>query len=176
MKIYCLLFVLVSCAEKQVVETPKYFDIKGLFAKQIVELSAEKPNFTKSVELNSESETKQLSAINWEKELEPFLAADLNKPAFTQSYDVVETDSTLRYLLKIGEKKPISSIWMMKKRHKNQITFIEIASNDENLLYNWNKTLFATFEGNKLKKYSVKGSQKILIFAEEKFHIIGQRK
>ncbi len=170
------MFILFSCTEKQAINAPKYFDIKGLFAKQIEELSVEKPNFTKSVELNGEHETKLVSTINWEKELEPFIAADLNKSAFAQSYEIIETDSTLRYLLKAGEKNTISSIWMMKKRLENQITFIEIASNDENLLYNWNKTSIAIFEGNKLKKYSVKGSQKILIFDEEKFHIIGQRK
>lgn len=172
----CLLFFLIACAEKPIEKTRKYFDIKALFASQIVVLGKEKSIFKKEISINGEKEIKELSAINWEKELDPFLQSDINKPAFLQSYEIVETDSTLRYLLKAGEKQPISSIWMMKKRNSKDITYIEIAASSENLLYSWNKTLIAIFKNGFLQKYSVIGDQKILVFDQENYQIIGQRK
>ncbi len=169
--LFCIFF---SCSERQEKIHYSYFDIKDLFVKQITDLSKNKPVFIKSAKLNGEQETQELTTINWKKELEPFVESDLNKPAFVQSYNIVETDSTLQYLLKTGEKLPISSILL--KRKKNQISNIEIAVNDENMLYTWNKALIAEFEKGQLKKYSIKGNQKILIFEQENFHIIGQRK
>ncbi len=65
---------------------------------------------------------------------------------------------------------------MVKKPNEDKISQINIESRDENPLYNWNKTLIAIFENGKLNKYSIKGEQKILIFEQENFHIIGQRK
>jgi hypothetical protein len=175
-KFLAILILLISCAEKPAEKTHKYFDIKSLFSKQIEELVKEKPIFKKEITINAEKEAKDLSEINWTKELDPFLQSDINKPAFMQSYDIEETDSTLRYSLKTDEKLPISSILIMNKKEDNQLKSIEIISSDENLLYNWSKTLTASFENNKLQKYSVKGKQKILVFDEENYQIIGKRK
>lgn len=176
-KIFLLLAIITfSCEQKQEKDTQKYFDIKNLFTNQINVLIAEKPVFIKTVEINSEKETKEFNTIDWKKELDPFVMMDINKPAYAKSYETIITDSTLRYLLKKGEKLPISSIWMMKKRNSNQISFIEIASREENMLYGWEKTLTAFFENGILKKYNIRGKQKIMIFDEEVYKIEGIRK
>jgi hypothetical protein len=171
-----LAIITFSCQQKEENSTQKYFDIKSLFTNQINVLSTEKPVFVKNVEINSEKETKEFDSIDWKKELDPFVMMDINKPAYAKSYEIIETDSTLKYLLKKDEKLPISSIWMMKKRNSNQISFIEIASNEENMLYGWNKSLTAEFEKGILKKYNISGKQKIMIFDEEVYKIEGVRK
>jgi hypothetical protein len=176
-KAYFLLSILFfSCAQEQDVKTIKYFDIKALFNNQMEMLAKQKPVFNKEVEINSEKEIKDISNINWEKELSPFIQSDINKPAFLGSYDIIETDSTLKYSLKTGEKKPISSISITKSQQNQQIKFINIASSDENMLYRWEKHITATFEEGNLKKYTIKGKQKILVFDEENYNIMGKRK
>lgn len=176
-KAYFLLSILFfSCEKEQEVKTIKYFDIKALFTNQIAMLTIQKPVFNKKVEINLEKENKEISDINWEKELSPFIQSDINKPAFLGSYDIIETDSTLKYSLKAGEKKPISSISITKSLQKQQIKFINIASSDENMLYRWEKELKANFESGNLKKYTIEGKQKILVFDEENYKIVSNRK
>ena len=176
-KIYILLAIItLSCEKKQENDTQKYFDIKGLFTNQISDLVNKKPVFVKIVEINSEKEAKEFNSIDWKKELDPFLMMDINKPAYAKSYETIETDSTLKYSLKKGEKLPISSILIEKKRNSNQISFIEIVSNEKNMLYGWKKTLTASFENGILKKYNISGKQKIMIFDEEVYKIEGKRK
>jgi hypothetical protein len=173
---FFLALITFSCQQKEEYSTQKYFDIKGLFTNQIIVLSGEKPVFVKNVEINSEKETKEFASIDWKKELDPFVMMDINKPAYAKSYEKIETDSTLKYLLKKGEKLPISSVSIKKNRNVDQISFIEITSNEENMLYGWKKTLIAEFEKGILKKYNISGKQKIMIFDEEVYKIEGIRK
>jgi hypothetical protein len=173
---FSLLLFLFGCSGKQNTVSNNYFDINGLFKMQISNLIQEKPIFIKSVQLNGQNETKELVNINWQKELEPFSSADINKPAFTTSYTSTETDTSLIYTLKNGEKQPIKSINISKRRNEKEINGIEIISADENFLYHWSKIISANFKNGMLQNYSVKGEQKILIFDRENFVITSQRK
>jgi hypothetical protein len=165
-----------SCEQENEVKTIKYFDIKALFTHQIEKMAKQKPVFKKEIEINSEKETKEISTIDWTKELNPFMQSDINKPAFLGTYDVIETDSAIEYRLKADEKKPISLIKIVKKLQNQQVVSIDISSSDENLLYRWEKHITANFEEGNLKKYTIKGKQKILIFDEENYKIVGNRK
>jgi hypothetical protein len=163
----------VSCAEKKENISSQYYDIKGLFTKQIGELTKQKSVFRKEIIINNEKEIKDLSIISWPKELEPFVKSDINKPALANNYTVIETDSTISYLLKNELKAPIYSVKINRKN--DQIGFIEIKSTTSNLLYDSKTTLIAKFEKGIVQKYSVRGEQKILIFNKENYQITGQR-
>lgn len=166
----------ISCEQENDVKTIKYFDIKALFTNQIEKMAKQKPVFKKEIEINSEKETKEISTIDWTKELSPFMQSDINKAAFLGSYEIIETDSTIKYRLKAGEKKPISSISIVKTPQNQQVESIDITSSDENMLYRWEKHITASFEEGNLKKYTIKGKQKIMVFDEENYKIVGNRK
>ncbi len=174
--VFFLSLAVFSCETPQENLSKNYFDIKGLFLGEINKLSKEKPIINKSVEINGKKETKTISEIRWEKELDPFVQADINRAAYLGSYEITETDTTVRYLLKKEAKLPIYSIWILKKKGTNEVLNIDIASADENLLYNWQKAISANFVDGKLKTYAIKGSQKIWVFEEEKYSIIARRK
>ncbi len=173
MKIIYLNFLLLftACTANKEMKQNEYFDIKEVFLNQIKVLNVEKPVFTKTIEMNSQKETKDLSTINWEKELDPFVQMDINKSAFAKSYSVLETDSTISYKLKKEEKLPIKSILIRKNPKSEQLQSIEIEASDHNLLYHWSKTLSANIITGKLKNYSIKGNQKILVFDAEIYSI-----
>ena len=169
-------FILASCAPKQELKINTYFDIKGFFTKQISVLEKERPKFTKQILINKEKETKNLTNIDWKKELDPYLQTDINKVAYAQCYKTIENDSIVDYTLKPTETLPVKSILVKKNQKTKQISSIAIESSDENMLYYWKKSLLSTFENGRLKSYSISGKQKILIFEEETFIVEAERK
>ncbi len=162
-----------ACKPVEELKTSNYFDIKSVFKNQIKKFKLEKPSFTKQVIINGLEESKKLATINWGKELAPFVESDLNKAAFQGIYDIIKTDSTISYALKSGEKAPISSIFI--KKSGNQISSIQINAKDKNILYHWEKNMLASFEKGILKKYSIEGKQKILIFDVENYKILATK-
>jgi hypothetical protein len=179
MKVKSLLiysFIVASCAPKQELKINNYFDIKGFFTNQIGALEKEKPKFAKQILINKEKETKDLTNIDWKKELDPYLQTDINKVAYAQSYETIENDSMVNYTLKPSETLPVKFISIKKSPKTKQIISITIESSDENLLYYWKKSLLSTFENGRLKNYRVSGRQKILIFDEEAFIVEAERK
>lgn len=175
-KLLLITLGLFSCEAPHESTSIEYFDIKSLFNAQIKKLEIEKPYFVKNVEINGKKESHETNKNKWAKELDPFLQSDLNKAAFLGSYEITETDTTIRYLLKKEVKSPIYSIWILKKKSTNEVLNIDVASHEENFLYSWQKDLSASFEKGLLKSYSIKGTQKILIFKEENYKIISKRK
>lgn len=179
MKVKSLLIysiILASCAPKQELKINNYFDIKGYFTYQISILEKEKPKFTKLIIINKEKEAKDLTNIDWKKELDPYLQTDINKVAYAQSYETIENDSMVNYTLKAAQTLPVKSILIKSEPKTKQINSITIESSDENMLYYWKKSLVSTFEHGKLKTYSIRGKQKILIFDEEAFIVEAERK
>jgi hypothetical protein len=177
MKIIIAFFVLsmvMACKPKPDLKINQYFNIKGLFEKQISDLAAEKPIFLKQIQINGVSEAKEISNFDWRKELDPFLQTDINKAAYLGSYEIIESDTTTHYILKANQKLPIKRVNII--HGKSFISLIEINSSDNNMLYKWSKILTASFDSGKLQYYTVKSSQKILVFSEEIIAISSKRK
>jgi hypothetical protein len=167
--------LLASCTPQKEQKVTAYFDIKALFTKQIAYLNKQKPVFEKKVEINAEKETKEMSQIEWAKELAPFIEMDINKAAYLGSYDIIETDSSLNYTLKKDEKKPIASVLILKNKGETAVTFVEMTSQDKNMLYSWQKTVSANFKNGQIINYKIKGNQKLMFFSEENYRIEGKR-
>lgn len=87
-----VLFVF-GCAEMSPSETAaqlqqkKYFDLEGYFKNEVKRLDAQS-NFTKTTYLNGESEERQVEKIDFEKELVIFSDSDINRPAWSDKYEV----------------------------------------------------------------------------------------
>lgn len=84
-----LSFFLFACKN----ETPQYngqktafFDLKGYFKTEIERLKKEVKKVQKTVTLNGKSEQKILENLNFEEELAPFIASDINRPAWSDYY------------------------------------------------------------------------------------------
>jgi len=72
-----------------------FFDLAGYFTKEAARLKAQNRPVFKTVEHNGVSESKKVNITDWDAELSLFKASDINKPAWSSSYDVnVDSDIT----------------------------------------------------------------------------------
>jgi hypothetical protein len=110
----------------------KYFDIKGYFAKDSIFLTRlNKPVF-KTVTHNGVTESKEVHIANWGQELSLFKEADINRPAWKNSYTIIANDDVTLYKAKYPELKMRE---MIIKTDKNQVKWILIFNKTKNILY-----------------------------------------
>jgi hypothetical protein len=97
--------------------TLKYFDLKGYFAKDSLRLTKENPAVFKTVIHNNDTQSRKVHIANWGLELDLFKSADLNRPAWKNSYTVVDEDSVLIYKAKTPDLK-VREILIKKDKDK----------------------------------------------------------
>jgi hypothetical protein len=164
--------VLSACSEEvRENQVKKYFDLKGLIEKQIKTLNTQKPVVQKLVIISDSSENQSVKTIDWAKELELFMQADLNKPAFIQSYQVDSSSMGVKYTLKETEKLPIKYLNISRKG-ENGIS-IEALINYDNYLYATERHLKLSIKNSQLIDYQIEGFQKIIFGDKKIFKING---
>jgi hypothetical protein len=89
-KLFILLLIFnSSCSSREEIKTKTaFFDIKGFFEAEVKRLKSKKSNVNKSVIQNGQSEVKKNLSVDWENELALFIASDINKPAWKDSYKI----------------------------------------------------------------------------------------
>ncbi|MFN8347989.1 MAG: hypothetical protein U0X91_23495 [Spirosomataceae bacterium] len=156
-----------------------YFDLKGFISNQITELNKRKPLVVKEMAMGNNNDKKQTSDIDWAKELELFIQADLNKQAYQLSYDVIHpTPTTSLYLLKSGEKLPVKSLKIIVDEASKLPGSVEALIKTENKLYDSEKLISLTCtrrpEGVWLvKTYEIRGFQQLALSEKKAFSIKG---
>lgn len=168
---FLCVFLTACQSEQKDISTKKYFDLSGLVEKQIEQLSTEKRGVKKMVSANTQTESQRVQKVDWRKELAPFLQADLNKPAFAQSYDVLDTLGYKSYTLKAGEKLPVQFVAIRQGKVQ---TSINALITDENYLFKTEKNLRMVLENNRLQAYKIEGFQKLFFGEVESFLVEGK--
>jgi hypothetical protein len=165
---------LLSACNEEVKENQvkKYFDLKGLIDKQIKTLNTQKPVVQKVVIISNSSENQSVKTIDWSKELELFMQADLNKPAFIQSYQVDSSSMGVKYTLKETEKLPIK--YLNISRAGEDGISVEAMINTDNYLYETERHLKLSLKNNELTDYQIEGFQKIVFGDKKVFKIDGK--
>lgn len=174
----CIL--LVNCTNPADTNTVQsYFDLKGFIEKQITELNKRRPLVTKEMTLGTQNENTQTNDIDWQRELELFIQADLNKQAYQLSYTISQPNSTTYlYVLKGGEKLSVKSLKIVIDEVSKQPKLIEALLEEENRLYDSEKKLQLTCtmrpEGVWLiKTYEISGFQHLSITDKKTFLVKG---
>jgi hypothetical protein len=164
---------LLSACNEEVKENQvkKYFDLKGLIDKQIKTLNTQKPVVQKIVVIADSSENQSVKAIDWSKELELFMQADLNKPAFIQSYQVDSSSMGVKYTLKESEKLPVKYLNISRSGEDGII--VEALINNDNYLYETERHLKLSIKNSELTNYQIDGFQKIVFGNKKTFRING---
>ena len=164
---------LLSACNEEVKENQvkKYFDLKGLIDKQIKSLNSKKPVVQKIVIIADSSENQSIKTIDWSKELELFMQADLNKPAFIQSYQVDSSSMGVKYTLKESEKLPVK--YLTISRAGEDGISIEAMINTNNYLYETERHLKLSLKNSELTDYQIDGFQKIVFGNKKIFKING---
>ncbi|WP_295672104.1 hypothetical protein [uncultured Mucilaginibacter sp.] len=108
------------------------FDLTGYLKKDAAKLKKLNRPVDKTVTHNGVTETKTLHIADWNSELGLFIDADINKPAFKNSYQVIDEDSLLVYKAK---EKDLKVRELIIKRTGGGIRYVLIYNKVENLLY-----------------------------------------
>ena len=108
---YCLFILLSSCTlkEQENLNSPLYYDLAGYFKAEAKRLTAANLQIDKSVLVNGETESKKINISNWEKELESFISADINKSSWRGAFKVQKNDS-LEVYNNENDKIPIKKL------------------------------------------------------------------
>ena len=165
--------VLTACIEVQdrteLAQKP-YFDLPAFAQKQIDLLDslstnvANKPVVTKKVIIGENIEEVELSGNDvdypvWEKELQLFKEADINKPVLLNSYEAMEKDDVKIYKALEVEL----NIQELKVTYEgDKVKEIYLKLNEENYLYTSYKDLVMKVENGLINEIDIKGYRKLV--------------
>ena len=175
-KLLILCTVFIGCTNTETKNTSKsYYDLANIINQQIANLSSQKPLVEKKLVIADKTETLQTKDINWNKELELFLQADLNKQSYQARYNIQQKDNTVTYTLKEGEDLPVKEL-VIEFDEVNNPKYIGAKIQTSNYLYESDKMLSAQLNKNQLLSYHIKGWQKLFIGSKKNFNIKGKVK
>lgn len=156
-----------------------YYDVATFVKGQIATLNKRKPTVSKSLDIKGQKQMQMTSAVNWSRELELFTQADINKPAFRNSYQVSRPDSlTYQYQLKTGEKLTVQSLRVKLDSTTRQPRQINAVLTTTNPLYHSERRLLLVSGPDKTRQwqvqhYSMNGFQQLTFFDRSNFSVVG---
>lgn len=150
----------------------KYYDLKALMEKQIEALKSENPRVQKNISVNESVESQIIDSLDWSKELEFFVQADLNKPAFMSSYRVDSSMTGLKYFLKETENLPVKFL-EVNTRGEDGVEIRALVSNN-NYLYDTERNLKLSLQKGQLIDYQIDGFQKVVFGKRKMFKVKGK--
>jgi hypothetical protein len=159
------------------------FDLKGFLDGQRQYLESVAPTVTKTVRTGDNPvETARLSRVNWERELQFFYDADLNKPALRGLYTEVGTPlpegGTRRsFTRRPDETTPIREL-IVDLGPDNSVRQLRATQDDHNALFHSERYLLLTLDPdpdhNRLVSYEVRGRQKLIFFDPTTYEVRGE--
>jgi hypothetical protein len=180
---FCFLLfpVIASCDNPVQQNLPNvYYDVTGFIQNQTKALAAAKPLVTKSVQINNNKSQHQTRNINWARELELFMQADINKPALRNSYQITRPDSaTYQYTLKPTEERlTVRSLLVRLDAQTRQPKQIEAVLATSNPLYTSERRIMlegksTTNAAWSIHHYKLTGFQQLPFFDKSTFFVEG---
>ncbi|MEO6685430.1 MAG: hypothetical protein ABIN24_05670 [Dyadobacter sp.] len=174
---------MTSCdsAQERQSKVLTYYDLKGFVDSQISVLNKEKPEVVKTMSVSGKNETRTSREMDWKKELELFIQADINKPAYSKSYSTTKPDSlTIVYTLTTEESLPVRYLKIEMDKISGMPLMIQALLRSENKLYQSEKNIemHGSVKGGQwhLNTYSIKGYQKLAMMDKKTFDVSAQVK
>lgn len=149
-----------------------YFEWKQFLQAEITRLKSINPPIRKSIILNEKKEEKTLHQVNFENELSLFLDADLNKPAFENSYDNLSENNIIWYSLKKEENLKVKKV-LIHLDNAEMPENVEIVIQEKNILFSTEKKLNMHFTEGKLQTYSIEGTQQLAWLSPTNYKMMG---
>lgn len=170
---YLLLLLLFGCQDKTEQKQKKeltYFDLQGYIETESSRLSSMSQYITKTVSVNDSSETQKLRVGDWNKELEIFKDADINKAAWKGMFKVDKLAGTTHYTSN-DEKIPVKKLSIFYKNGDvKNLKGLQIIISNSNMLYESRDTLIYYPDS----VYQIRKSQDILLLSKKNYQITGK--
>ncbi|MEO1258257.1 MAG: hypothetical protein AAFZ15_05650 [Bacteroidota bacterium] len=168
-------FVLSSCDDATSSESgalqkiDRYFDLKEFIESEVVRLAGETA-FVKTVFVNGEKEEKVLESLDIENELKPFLSSDINKPAWSDKYDIdslLDNSGNLKELTYIAKDEKLKTQLLSVKYQNKEVEEIAIKNRSKSSVAETLQELSYA----PLKGYSIESIQEVSTIDKNHFKI-----
>ena len=162
-----LLALCSACVQEKAQVSPQgefYFNLENYFKAEAGRLTETKPQLHKTVMVNGELETRNVTINDWEQEFESFIDADINKAAWRGAFKITKDHDTTTYMTN-DLKIPVKKVEVIAKGGKIQAVAIFIVTN--NKLYTSSDSLY--YYPDSL--YKIKKTQKIRLMQEKHYEV-----
>ncbi|AZQ63211.1 hypothetical protein EI427_13460 [Flammeovirga pectinis] len=178
--IFTNIFLLTNCSQIDKIHDSDqvyYFDLESLIDSAVADLDRKSPSVEKEIDYDGEKDVIDVKDIDWEKELEVFAQADINRPVLKDSYVTVITNKddglkVTRYEAS-GPREIVR--WLELSQDKNgKLISVAFKMFTDNSLFSSQKEGKLEFTMNqKLKRYSLAGAETILFLGEKNYAVKG---
>lgn len=152
-----------------------YYDLKSYIEQQISQLQKQQPTVVKQAGFGDDQEHQTTKAIDWSRELDLFLQADINKQAYQSSYQKSQPDSlTYEYSLKPGENLPVKRLRVELDSATRQPRLVKATLRTKNSLYESERNVWLESEKGVIKRYHIEGFQQLAWLDAKRFLIDGK--
>lgn len=156
-----LVLSLSACQESATDFQRQYYDVAATINGIVKTNSAEKTTYVKEAWINGDKETVEISDVDWKKELEVFLLADLNKRDYLNKYAKDSSANKIIYKLLPDLEAPVNSLEIdFKDRQPSGLTAV---LKTDNFLYESERILKLSMLNGQLSSYEVNGWQELFI-------------
>jgi hypothetical protein len=163
-----LLIFISSCSNQEEMKTKTtFFDIKGFFESEVKRLTNKKSTVNKSVRQNDQSEIKKNLSVDWVNELALFIASDINKPAWKDSYKISGDSVHFNYLA-IDTNLRTRSV-EIKKDQQGRAVFFKIKNITRSKLYESSEELIYIPDSI----YTINKNQSVRLLGKNTYKISG---
>lgn len=168
--IFILIFICFACSSNQpsnAVQVNHFFDLKAYFQEQM-KWNERYTAIEKTVSADSKAQTETLDYIDWEKELNAFALADINKTAWQDKYRI-DTMATINAtnVIYTALNDDLKTRLINIQFDQDTVKYISIEQLSNNMIYNSQKTLTYTPKVG----YTLENRQKARFLKEHLYEI-----
>ncbi|WP_262248263.1 hypothetical protein [Parapedobacter soli] len=145
-----------------------YFSLTDYFDREAERLQQINPEITKTVAKSGDSESKNIRVTDWKGEFALFTDADINKPAWQNSYRIDSTASSVKYTATDPTLR--TKEILVEKSDDGTITHIRITNQVDNMLYHTDEQL--DYYTDSL--YRIDKKQRVRVIGESHYTISGR--
>lgn len=172
----CIGLVITGCEPPQTKGPVSYYAVAPLVKAETERLKSAKTGIHKQATLDGKPEEHNLNEGNWNHELDPFLAMDINKPSWKGLFKADTARDAAGMFITYTASKPDFLVQKLTVSVSTSGKPIRISANllQDNVLSTVEKTLQLDFDtAGKLVKYFSQGRQKVIFMDETRFAITG---
>lgn len=168
--------VSISCSQEENADFERqYIDLKSVIETTIHQNETENPSFNKEVWINEETETITTQKLDWNRELEVFYLADLNKRDYLNKYAKDSTAFQVKYSLLPDMEAPVKEL-IVRFDSNSAVSAIKAVLLTDNFLYESERELDLKFSNSKLVQYEVDGWQELFIGSKKTYRLKSTKK
>ncbi len=165
----------IGCSEQgaqNVASAERFFSLKNYFTQEAHRLQTAAQQLNKTATLNGETESKQLSDVDWKRELHLFIQSDINKSSWLDKYviDSVQENNFLKVIYQHQDPKlRTKNIELTFEPTQDKPQSIKIVNETSNPLYQTHEELY--YQAN--QGFTINTTQHVTFLPSDSLHIMG---